>query len=474
MNPTELEPMETIMFSTRSLTASSLLTCSLLAGFAQAEDGISFSDRITFGPTADSTIGAGMELEVVWTAALSEPTSTTLDFSTDIHVKVGDYYAVETVRVFADPGAGFNPDGTFGGPCGTGSVDGVDVELIDLSEGSADYCQFPWIKTSFPVVPMEMFDENDVIEVRLVPTHGSEPEADTSNDFAMSPVGDAFYDRAFDSVDLVPVPGTQDLFDIVVEYKLAYNTNIPPEDLRTDIVMNHNGQTLVYQPWGGPWLTSPVSNCGDCSNQTCAVIKSGGETVATLTCQSYENAWGQFDCACVSEPIQFTIPSVQVKDGDEIELSLTHAPGAMPELSGLDQDTWLVCSNEAQSSTYGQGKAGTFGVPTLDSIAPPVLGQQTGIQMKEALPGATPVLFFGFTSVEIPFGGGRLLVDPDLVLFLPAPIAADGSFALPWLMPADPTLCGVSVFYQMMFMDPGAAGPLHAAMTNGLNHVIGG
>ncbi|MCB9898687.1 MAG: hypothetical protein H6825_11845 [Planctomycetes bacterium] len=466
------------MFPTRSLTsltASSLLACSLLTGLAQAEDGLpTMPDRLLFGPTADSASGVGLQIEVVWTASLAEPTSTTLDLSTDIYVHVGDYSAVQTVRVFADPGAGFDPDGTFGGPCGTGSVDGVDVGLIDLSQGAGVHCQFPWIKTSFPVVPQGMFDENDVIEVRLVPTPGAVLEFDTSNDSVVESVGDAFYDRTFDSVELVPVPGTQDVFDIVVEYKLAYDTGIPPEDLRTDIVMEHDGKTLVFPAWDGPWQITPFAHGEDFLGETCAVIKSGGETVTTLTGQPYQNAWGAFDCACVSEPIRFTIPSVQVKDGDELALFLTHAPGALPEPSGLDQDTWIVCSSKAWSSTYGQGKAGTFGVPALDSIALPVLGQPSGILMKEALPGATPVLFLGFKPLDVPFGGGRLLVDPVQVLVLPVAIAADGTLALPWILPADPTLCGASVFFQIMFMDPGAAGPLHAAMTNGLNQVFGG
>lgn len=462
------------MFSTRNLLASSLLASSLLAGLAQAEDTAPAGpDWILFGPTDDCTIGSGMELEILWTVALAEPASKTLNLSAEIVVQVGDYTAVETVQVFADPGAGYNPDGGYGAPAGTGLVDGLPVQLVDLSDGSGDYSQFPWIRTRFPAVPDELFDADDVIIVRVTPAPGAEPEVDASNNLAAEPVGDSFYDRGFRSVELVPVPGTMDLFDIVVEYQLAYNTSFPPEDLRTDLVLEHNGETKLFPTWNGPWTTTLLDDCGPGGDELCAVIKSGGETVTTLTSQPWANAFGSFASAFVSEPIRTTIPAVQIQEGDELELFLTHAPGAMPELSGLDDDSWLICSNEAQASPYGQGKPGTFGVPTLGALDLPVLGQASGLRMKEALPGATPVLFLGLAPLNAAFAGGTLLVDPVQVLFLPAPIAADGTVSLPWAVPADVTLCGLSIFSQMMFLDPGAAGPKHIAMTNGLHLVVG-
>lgn len=460
------------MITSRSILASSALACSLLTGLAQAEDAIPGGpDRFLVGPTVHDT-AEGLDLEILWTATLSDPTSTTLDLSTDVFVQIGDYSATQTVRLTADPGAGFNPDGTFGGPCGTGSIDGVPVELVDLSEGGGS-CQFPWIKTSFPGVPAELFDAHDLIEVRIVPSSGSVPELDPSNDFTVEPVGgSAFYDRAIVSVqieetDIPDAPNT------IVDFELGTDMPASSLDLRTDIVVNHNGKTTVYPAWCGPWITTELANCVDCSGETCATIECGGETVTKLTCQPYENAWGQFDCACVSDVIRVVIPGIQLKDGDTLEISLTHAPGAMPELEGLDDDTWTFCGDEAQSKTYGTGKAGTFGVPHLESLAKPVLGQLSGLSMKDALPGATPVLFLGFSDLAAPFAGGTLLVDPAQVLFLPAAVAADGTFALPALLPADPALCGVSAFFQMMFLDPGAAGPKHVAMTNGLNQVFG-
>ena len=80
---------------------------------------------------------------------------------------------------------------------------------------------------------------------------------------------------------------------------------------------------------------------------------------------------------------------------------------------------------------------------------------------------------FGFESLDVPFDGGRLLVNPATIRFLPTPVADDGSLALEGLLPKNPALCGASLFYQMMFRDQGAAGRLQLAMTNGLHHVFG-
>ena len=462
------------MRSTRSLVLASALAGSLFSGLAHGEDAAPVGGRILFGTTDDCSIGVSLNVEVLWTVALTDPSATTRDYSTDILVKVGNYTATKTVKVFADPGAGHS-SGPFGSPCGTGSVDGENVELLYMSDAPGGVCQFPWIKTAFPPVPWSMFGPNDVIQVSIAPTPGAEPESYTADDLSIEPIqGPLFYDRAFHDVELKPVAGAEDTYDVVVEYQMAYNTTLTPPDLRTEIVMTKNGQTQVFEPWCGPWLVDQQSSCGQsCAEETCAVIKCGGTTVATLVCQSVENAWGQFACACASKPIQYTIPSVQLKAGDHLELALAPAPGSMPEPEGLDQDTWLVCSNAAMSLPYGQGKAGTLGVPTLDSIAPPVLGQVTGIRMKGALPGAQAILFLGVAPLSVGFDGGKLLVDPTVMAFVPTPVAADGTLDLQALLPANPDLCGASLYYQLMFMDSGAGGFYHLAMTNGLNQVFG-
>lgn len=463
------------MFSTQRFVLSATLACTLAPVLAHGEDlGLPPWNRQIDGlAVAPSSAGNSSQVKVVWTAQIGEPASVGLNLSTDVLVRVGGFSTTVTVPVFSNPGAGFCSDANCGGSCGTGSVSGKDLTLLCLPDGAGCGCEFPSITTSVPLPPGKY--DNEVVQVLLSPSAGALPEIDVSDDLVAEPFKPAvFWDRALRSVDLQPIPGAVDIYDVVVEYQVAYNGSMPPQDLRANIVMNHNGKTFVYEPWCGPWLIAPSSICGqNCFDETCAVIKCNGQTVATLSCQSYENAWGQYGCICASESLRYTIPSVKLKAGDHFDLSLVAAPGAIPELIGLDNDSALVCSEDAQSLTYGTGKPGLLGVPTLDSIAPPIVGQVSGIRMKEALPGALSILFVGVKPLDLKFDGGTLLVDPALVLFVPAPVAADGSLTLQGLVPADPKLCGVSLYYQFMIQDSGAAGFYHLAMTNGLSWVFG-
>jgi hypothetical protein len=62
-------------------------------------------------------------------------------------------------------------------------------------------------------------------------------------------------------------------------------------------------------------------------------------------------------------------------------------------------------------------------------------------------------------------------VNPALSLFVAT--SATGSLELEFPLPADPQLCGWTVYQQMLILAPGAAGYYHAAMTNVLALTIG-
>ncbi|MEM7307324.1 MAG: hypothetical protein AAF682_11670 [Planctomycetota bacterium] len=284
------------MLSVRRLVLSSVLLGSLLPGLASAEDSAPRPpwDRIVFGLTDDCSIGIGLDIEVVWTASVGEPTANGLDLSTEILVEVGGYSETKTVRVLVDPGAGVCSEQNYGMPCGTGSVDDQDVELTCLADSNGNgFCQLPWITTKFPVVPESMFTPGDPIKVTLLPAAGSLPELDTTDDFVAATSGSPiFYDRSFSSVELEPLAWPPNTYDIVVEYQLAYNTGLPPMDLRTDIVMEQNGEAKVFETWCGPWLLDASSACGTaCFGQSCATLSCGGQTVSKLSCDLARVWW---------------------------------------------------------------------------------------------------------------------------------------------------------------------------------------
>lgn len=126
----------------------------------------------------------------------------------------------------------------------------------------------------------------------------------------------------------------------------------------------------------------------------------------------------------------------------------------------------------ASSSNYGSGKPGSLGVPSLIASAPPVLGGIVGIQLANALPGASPLLFVGVAPTNLAFDGGFLLVSPLFTITLP-PLPPSGDLTLLAPLPADPALCELSLYLQSMFVDPGAAGAAKTAQTPGLQLNLG-
>ncbi|MCC7171012.1 MAG: FG-GAP repeat protein [Planctomycetes bacterium] len=127
----------------------------------------------------------------------------------------------------------------------------------------------------------------------------------------------------------------------------------------------------------------------------------------------------------------------------------------------------------ATASKFGNGKAGTSGVPVLETFGTPRLGKQLVLGITNATPSAGPVVVFaGAQSATIPFDGGTLLVMPILTLVLPA-IGPTGVLLLPIGLPADPALCGIELVLQAGYVDAGATGFYHLALTNGAQWTLG-
>jgi hypothetical protein len=130
------------------------------------------------------------------------------------------------------------------------------------------------------------------------------------------------------------------------------------------------------------------------------------------------------------------------------------------------------CASSATATAYGVGKPGTFGVPVLSSTNPPILNTTADLTLTGGLPGAGPVvLFAGFAPAALAFDGGTLLANPTFIVNLP-PLDGGGGFVLP--VPVGPTTCGLHLYFQVMFVDPGASGFYQTAQTNGLDWTLGG
>lgn len=127
-----------------------------------------------------------------------------------------------------------------------------------------------------------------------------------------------------------------------------------------------------------------------------------------------------------------------------------------------------------KTNVYGQGKAGTYGVPALELWGWPNLGNPLTLNASNLVEGSGGVLVFG-GRVDIPLPIGPIYAFPP---FLTLGFTTPGSTkpvaqVVPFLfkVPSDPALLGQPLAWQVWMVDPGAVGGVCA--TGGLEVVIG-
>ncbi|MBL7007624.1 MAG: agmatine deiminase family protein [Planctomycetes bacterium] len=142
--------------------------------------------------------------------------------------------------------------------------------------------------------------------------------------------------------------------------------------------------------------------------------------------------------------------------------------------TGSDQADGLFAiagANDAAFVPYGEGKAGSLGVPALTLSASPVLGAPVSLQLGSALPNSTAKLIRGPARAATPFDGALALVAYDTVLDLPVGPAGAGAFAA--TVPGNPALAGRSFYWQAWIPDDPAAAGLGWSCSNGLETRLG-
>ena len=141
-------------------------------------------------------------------------------------------------------------------------------------------------------------------------------------------------------------------------------------------------------------------------------------------------------------------------------------------LSGVQRSTFhgeidIVDVCAARTVNYGAGLAGTSGVPTLTTSAPPVFGTSIDLLGSNSSgAAASGLVITGLQPISVPFLGGTLLA--GLTMLTPLTVPAAG-FSLSATIPAGP--CGVSVYLQLLQLDQGAASGV--SMSSGLRLVPG-
>lgn len=131
------------------------------------------------------------------------------------------------------------------------------------------------------------------------------------------------------------------------------------------------------------------------------------------------------------------------------------------------------CPAKASSVTYGAGKAGQNGVPTLTALtAPMVPSVASTIRVANGAPNAPLFLLLGVSNTNTAFDGGTLLVNPLRVWPLGA---LDGAGMLDFSLAIDdnPNYCGKTMYSQVWILDQTVQTPFQLSMTPGLALTFG-
>lgn len=160
------------------------------------------------------------------------------------------------------------------------------------------------------------------------------------------------------------------------------------------------------------------------------------------------------------------------------------APGTVTVVSGTGSPVLLSMAGASDLDAYGTAVrgcgdldgAGTGGLtPRIDGGLCPAPGTPTSIEITNGLGGALGIVIYGALPTSIPVMGGTLLVwplNPQAVVSLGGTPGAPGAgwTSLGLNLPPNPLLSGIQIFWQGLFLDPGA--PRAVSFTDGLDMTI--
>jgi hypothetical protein len=178
------------------------------------------------------------------------------------------------------------------------------------------------------------------------------------------------------------------------------------------------------------------------------------------------------DVYCRDEPISLTSRLTFTADGrepnghcDEGEISgdgrylaFSSSASDMLPIFLFSDEIYLLQRrlDEAYWKSYGEGYAGTNGIPALGMSADPVLHQDVALEFDNSSGRwSVALVLLGDVAVQWPTGfGGDLLVDPLLSILVPLPPTGG---VLRGVVPPDGSLVGLVLYAQALEVDPGAS-----------------
>ena len=130
-----------------------------------------------------------------------------------------------------------------------------------------------------------------------------------------------------------------------------------------------------------------------------------------------------------------------------------------------------LCGSLVES--FGRGCAGTNGVPVLDAVGRPILGNASfALTLDGAAPSSVAALNVGLTRGALAVGPCTLLVT-DFAASLGFPTDANGHVTVALPVASNSALKGLDLFFQFAIADPNGAFQSFANVSNGLHVLIG-
>jgi hypothetical protein len=267
----------------------------------------------------------------------------------------------------------------------------------------------------------------------------------------------------FDSdgdVDVVSVQGE------FLPFRNVYHRNTGPSDSRAPVVRQLSAapQTLPLSALAGGWARrawiedalvddETVYLTADLVVDTLKGVEAGGST----TPMPYIGGalWrGVVDPA----------PSSTGLVGMDVSYHVV-ATDAVGNVGTSATETVRLCGAEVY------GTAGPLPGLDLAVDVEPTLGAPVTVSVSGGTPGKPGLLIGSTLRVDVPFGGGRLLVDPSPgAILLNVPLDGAGELSLSTTLPSDPLLIGFTLYMQYASFDD--TQPFDVALSNGLEVVF--
>lgn len=275
--------------------------------------------------------GGLYDITVEWSFTV-EPATTPFDFSTELVLHVnGVQVDVESASIQVDAGSSGCIAPPCSGTCGSASSSGSAATLFCFKDGPCTPllcdcdCGY-WLSTTFPGQALSQGDE---ISVLLRPAPGALPDGDTGDNqleivFHGQPIG---WNRGIEQVQLVPTGSHT--YDVHVQGSVGWEARAGYANLDFTLELLINGVAIVSQ--------SVPAELDGVLDQTCWQQGCGSTCGNVNGVPRYCDPYLWWDCGCVGGWISI-FPGVGMSAGDEVSVLLRPAPGALPELPGLEGD----------------------------------------------------------------------------------------------------------------------------------------